>query len=53
MPFWELSRDRARDFFTNWSGSDLPIPRRLGVTVKNRIRAARHGCCGNHGAPGC
>ncbi|MDP9330594.1 MAG: hypothetical protein M3P11_08170 [Actinomycetota bacterium] len=46
-------REYARNFFTNWSESDLPLFRRLGVTARNRVKALRHGCCGNHGQPGC
>ncbi len=53
MGFWDIARERGRDFFTNWSGSDLPVARRSVVLVKNRIKALRHGCCGNHGQPGC
>lgn len=41
-------------FFTNWSTSELPYGRRLAVTLKNRARSlVNHGCCGNHGQPGC
>jgi hypothetical protein len=40
-------------FFTNWSSSDLPYGQRLALTLKNRVRARWHGCCGNHGQPGC
>jgi len=46
-------RERGRDFFTNWSSSDLPVGRRSMVFVKNRTKALTKGCCGNHGQPGC
>lgn len=45
--------ERGRDFFTNWSSSDLPLGKRLALFTKNRTKALRHGCCGNHGQPGC
>jgi len=43
----------ARWFFTNWREYDAPVSTKLGLTVRNRLRALRHGCCGNHGEPGC
>jgi len=46
-------RRRARLFFTNWRASNLPLPERLRVTARNRLRALRRGCCGNPGEPGC
>jgi hypothetical protein len=46
-------RQHARWFFTNWREYDGPLPTKLALTVKNRVRALRHGCCGNHGQPGC
>ncbi|HWO71154.1 MAG TPA: hypothetical protein VNP94_10440 [Actinomycetota bacterium] len=46
-------RRRARLFFTNWRTSNLPLPERLRVTARNRLRALRRGCCGNPGEPGC
>jgi hypothetical protein len=50
----ETFRDRARGFFTNWSTSDLPVPQRSAVFVRNRARClVNGGCCGNHGQPGC
>jgi hypothetical protein len=45
--------NHTRWFFTNWRASDAPLSTKLALTVKNRIRALRHGCCGNHGQPGC
>jgi hypothetical protein len=44
---------RARWFFTNWRESDAPLPTKLALTLRNRFRALWHGCCGNHGQPGC
>jgi hypothetical protein len=49
----DLTRDRVRDFFTNWSTYDAPVTTKLRLNVRNRIRALRTGCCGNHGEPGC
>jgi len=46
-------RQYARWFFTNWREYDAPLSTKLVLTVKNRVRASRHGCCGNHGQPGC
>jgi len=46
-------RERGRDFFTNWSESELPFGEKLKVFSKNRAKGLRHGCCGNHGQPGC
>ena len=43
----------SRNFFTNWADSDLPVGKKLTLTARNRAKALRHGCCGNHGQPGC
>jgi hypothetical protein len=53
--FWALLRERIRDFFTNWQGSDLPVLPRIGLTLRNRTRAflSREQCCGHPGQPGC
>lgn len=51
--FSEELREHGRNFFTNWSSSDLPYGRRTKVFVKNRTKALAKGCCGNHGQPGC
>lgn len=53
MGLAEELRARARDFFTNWRSSDAPLPTKLGVTLRNRARAALRGCCGHPGQPGC
>jgi hypothetical protein len=54
MSLWSELRVYGRNFFTNWSSSELPVPKRLGVTVKNRAKGlVNGGCCGNHGQPGC
>lgn len=49
--------DYTRDFFSNWSGSDLPVLQRIAVTFRNRSKAYLvppfEGCCGNYGQPGC
>lgn len=42
-------------WISNWRRSDLPLPSRLIVTVRNlALRVVRRDtCCGNHGQPGC
>jgi hypothetical protein len=46
------SPDQAK---RNWDESDLPIPMRLAVAMRNNaIKLARRStCCGHHGEPGC
>jgi hypothetical protein len=51
--FLDLTRERVGDFFTNWSTYDAPVTTKLRLTFRNRIKANWHGCCGNHGQPGC
>ena len=53
--FWVQLRSYGRAFFTNWSAYDAPFLTKVGLTLKNRTRAAvtLKGCCGNHGQPGC
>jgi len=51
--FLDLARERVRGFFTNWSTYDAPVRTKLRLTVRNRIKANWHGCCGNRGQPGC
>lgn len=52
--FTDELRRHGRDFFTNWSESDLPLAPKLGLTFKNRAKSlVNGGCCGNHGQPGC
>ncbi len=48
-------RYHGRAFFTNWTTYEAPVWTKLGLTVKNRTKAlvSLHGCCGNHGQPGC
>jgi hypothetical protein len=43
----------ARSFFTNWATYDASFGTKVRLTVRNRTRALRRGCCGNHGQPGC
>jgi hypothetical protein len=50
---FKILRRHTRTFFTNWAASDEPIPARLRLTVRNRARAVRKGCCGHPGQPGC
>ena len=52
--------DYAREFYTNWTESDAPIPEKVWLTFVNRTRAFFRtvgppftGCCGNYGEPGC
>jgi hypothetical protein len=46
--------EHTRNFFTNWSESDLPFARKVALTVKNRAKSlVNEGCCGHHGEPGC
>lgn len=43
------------DALRNFTGSQIPLPRRIAVTARNawlRI-ALRQGCCGHDGEPGC
>jgi len=51
--FLDLARERVRGFFTNWSTYDAPVTTKLRLTARNRLKAKWHGCCGNHGEPGC
>jgi hypothetical protein len=51
--FGQIFLRHTRNFFTNWSRSDLPVGRKVVLTVRNRSRALLHGCCGHHGEPGC
>lgn len=51
--FWSEVRRRTRGFFTNWSTYDAPFGTKAGLFTRNRLRAFRYGCCGNHGQPGC
>jgi hypothetical protein len=55
MPsFAEQLRVHVGNFFTNWSESDLPVTRKVVLTVRNRARSLLNkGCCGHHGEPGC
>jgi len=45
--------DYLRGFFTNWGQADMPLPKKLRLTFKNRLTATTKGCCGHHGEPGC
>ena len=53
--FLHEARHRARAFFTNWREYDAPVPTKLALTVRNRLKAtfSRRQCCGNPGQPGC
>jgi hypothetical protein len=52
--FHEVRRHSAQ-FFTNWREYDAPLLTKLGLTVRNRLKAtfSRRQCCGNLGQPGC
>jgi hypothetical protein len=50
----EQLREHVGNFFTNWSASDLPVTRKVALTLRNRARSlGNRGCCGHHGEPGC
>ncbi len=51
--FSDELRRRGRSFFTNWHGYDGTLSEKVRLTLKNRTRALRHGCCGHPGEPGC
>jgi hypothetical protein len=53
MGFWPQLREHARNVFTNWSTYDAPVGTKAKLFAKNRVKALRYGCCGNHGEPGC
>lgn len=55
MSDWrEQLREHGRNFFSNWSESDLGFWERSRVFAKNRAKGlVNGGCCGNHGQPGC
>jgi len=40
------------DFLANLR-QPMPLPEKLSKIVRNRAITLRHGCCGNHGEPGC
>jgi hypothetical protein len=53
-PFARLLREHTRNFFTNWSESDLPFAAKVALTLRNRAKSlVNKGCCGHHGEPGC
>lgn len=45
----------ARQSWRNFRRSELPLHRKLGVTVRNNFLKLARGkpCCGHHGQPGC
>lgn len=47
--------EHVRNFFTNWRGYDAPVWAKLGLTLRNRLRAtlSAQQCCGHPGQPGC
>jgi hypothetical protein len=53
--FWSAAREHGRNFFTNWRVYHAPFPTKLGLTVRNRLKAtfSLRQCCGHHGQPGC
>ncbi len=52
---WWIVKARVANFFTNWHRSDAPVMTKLGLTIRNRVRAftSREQCCGHPGQPGC
>ncbi len=53
--FFALLAEHVRNFFSNWREYDAPVATKLGLTVRNRVRATftRAQCCGHAGEPGC
>jgi len=52
--FGHMLREHVGNFFTNWSESDLPVTRKVALTLRNRAKSlVNKGCCGHHGEPGC
>lgn len=47
--------DRKRDFFTNWNDAEMPLAKKLALTLRNRLASTGLGrrCCGHPGQPGC
>jgi len=50
-----MPRPHPRDYFNNFSNSDLPLLEKLRLVAKNNAIKIKNGtsCCGNHGEPGC
>ena len=50
-----MPRPNPRDYFNNFSNSDLPLLEKLRLVAKNNAIKIKNGtsCCGNHGEPGC
>jgi hypothetical protein len=50
-----MPRPNLRDYFGNFSSSDLPLLEKLRLVAKNNAIKIKNGtsCCGNHGEPGC
>ncbi|MCJ7781908.1 MAG: hypothetical protein MUQ27_13905 [Acidimicrobiia bacterium] len=50
-----MRRPNPRDYFGNFSDSDLPLLEKLRLVAKNNAIKIKNGttCCGNHGEPGC
>ena len=50
-----MPRPNPRDYFGNFSSSDLPLLEKLRLVAKNNAIKIKNGtsCCGNHGEPGC
>lgn len=48
-------REHSAWFFTNWREYDAPLPTKLRLALRNRLRAtfSRAQCCGHLGEPGC
>lgn len=44
-----------RDAFSNWRHSDLPLPRKVFLLMRNNTKkvVTLKDCCGHHGEPGC
>jgi hypothetical protein len=48
-------RHHAGMFASNWRTYDAPLPTKLALVARNRVRAtfSRRQCCGHAGQPGC
>ena len=53
--FFRLVAEHAGNVFTNWRASDDPFLTKLGLTIRNRLKATFSvaQCCGHPGQPGC
>jgi hypothetical protein len=50
-----MAGPHPRDYFNNWSRSDLSLREKLTMATRNTAIKLKNqsACCGNHGEPGC